>query len=217
MPGAVTRDGSPVEVYRALPPGRAPELIHSAVPEGCEILELGCGAGRTTHALIALGHRVTAVDESPEMLSHVRGATTVVAQIEALELGKRYPAVLLASHFVNTPDLPERTRLLGACWRHVTDDGSVLVQCYDPDFDWLAAVGRPRAVGDVRVTLTDASVNGPRVSATVEYALGVARWIQEFEAEILGEPQLAEALAATDLRFVRWLSRDEGWFEAQRA
>lgn len=69
--GAYAPDGSPVEVYRLMRPHREPELIHSVLPEGCEILELGCGAGRITHALLALGHPVTAVDQSFEMLSHV--------------------------------------------------------------------------------------------------------------------------------------------------
>ncbi len=50
------------------------ELIHSLVAQESEILELGCGAGRITHELVALGHPVVAVDQSPGMLERVRGA-----------------------------------------------------------------------------------------------------------------------------------------------
>jgi SAM-dependent methyltransferase len=67
-------DGSPVEVYLRLPPGEEPGIVHAAVPEGAAVLELGCGAGRLTRALLAFGHPVVAVDQSPEMLRHVQGA-----------------------------------------------------------------------------------------------------------------------------------------------
>ena len=88
-------DGSPVGLYLALAPLGEPELIHAAVPPASEILELGCGTGRITRPLVALGHAVTAVDNSPEMLAYVRGAETVLADIESLELGRRFPVVLL--------------------------------------------------------------------------------------------------------------------------
>ncbi|MGX1482605.1 cyclopropane fatty-acyl-phospholipid synthase-like methyltransferase [Streptomyces griseus] len=51
---------------------------------GASILELGCGAGRVTHPLVARGFEVTAVDESPGMLERVRGARTVLSPIETL-------------------------------------------------------------------------------------------------------------------------------------
>ena len=50
-----------------------------------------------THPLVALGHPVVAVDESPEMLARVRGAETVRARIQDLDLGRTFDAVL-ASH-----------------------------------------------------------------------------------------------------------------------
>jgi len=69
VPAEVTRDCSPVEIYRRLPPGGEAELIHRALSPGASTLELGCGAGRITHGLVRLGHFVTAVDESAEMLA----------------------------------------------------------------------------------------------------------------------------------------------------
>ena len=64
------------------------------------------GSAHSSHASIwtalqALGHPVVAVDQSPEMLAHVHGATTVCTDIEALALGRRFAGVLLASHLVN--------------------------------------------------------------------------------------------------------------------
>jgi SAM-dependent methyltransferase len=88
VPVEVAPDGSPVEIYRRLPPGGEAELIHGAVGRHASILELGCGAGRVTHELVRLGHWVTAVDESAEMLAHVRGAEVVETVIEELDLGR---------------------------------------------------------------------------------------------------------------------------------
>jgi SAM-dependent methyltransferase len=85
----VTADGSPVEVYLLLPPGDEPEIVHAAIPRGASILELGSGAGRVTHPLLALGHEVVAVDDSPSMLAHVR-AETVCARIGDLDLGRTF-------------------------------------------------------------------------------------------------------------------------------
>ncbi|WP_220182865.1 class I SAM-dependent methyltransferase [Sphaerisporangium album] len=72
-PGAITPDGCAVDYYATLKPRGEPERIHAAIPEGASILELGAGAGRITHSLLALGHEVVAVDESAEMLAHIRG------------------------------------------------------------------------------------------------------------------------------------------------
>ena len=81
------------------------------------MLELGCGVGRITRQLVRLGFRVTAVDESPEMLMHVRDAETVQARIEELDLGRRFDAVLLASNLV-TAEPEQRQAFLETCRRH---------------------------------------------------------------------------------------------------
>ena len=70
---SVAPDGTPVDLYLMLPPGGEAEIVDAAVPEGAEILELGCGPGRVTHELLRLGHPVVGVDESSAMLAHVRG------------------------------------------------------------------------------------------------------------------------------------------------
>jgi hypothetical protein len=57
VPAEVAPDGSPVEIYRRLPPGGEAELIHGGVAPGASILELGCGAGRVTHELLRLGQQ----------------------------------------------------------------------------------------------------------------------------------------------------------------
>ncbi|HEY9348562.1 MAG TPA: class I SAM-dependent methyltransferase, partial [Inquilinus sp.] len=99
-PGVHTRDGCAVELYRRLPHDGEAEIVAAVVPAGGSILELGSGPGRVTHALVARGYAVTAVDNAAEMLAHVRGAETVLADIEDLDLGRTFAAVLLASTLI---------------------------------------------------------------------------------------------------------------------
>jgi SAM-dependent methyltransferase len=97
-------DGSPIDLYLRLPSFGEGERIHELIPAGADVLELGCGVGRVTHQLVRLGHPVTAVDESDDMLMHVRGAEVVRARIEELDLGRRFACVLLMSQLVNVPE-----------------------------------------------------------------------------------------------------------------
>src|SRR5690349_17564624 len=93
-PGEFTPDGCAVEVYERMPVGDEPEVIQRTAPAGASILELGCGAGRVTHPLVERGFRVTAVDESAEMLAKVHGTRTVRSPIEALHLNEKFDVVL---------------------------------------------------------------------------------------------------------------------------
>ena len=206
----VTPDGSPVEIYLALPGAAEAELVASALPANASILELGCGTGRVTHELVDRGFRVTAVDESAEMLVHVRGAETVHARIEELALGRAFDCVLLASHFVNAPDAEV---FLDACARHVDAGGIVLVEAYPPDLEWT--VRRVTRLGDVSIELADVELDGERVRATIAYELDGRRWLQEFEAVLLDDDELFRTLEGPGLAFDRWLDRRRGWLVAR--
>ena len=48
------------------------EAIAAAVPPEADVLEIGCGTGAVTQRLVARGARVTALDQSPEMLEQAR-------------------------------------------------------------------------------------------------------------------------------------------------
>ena len=101
-PGLHTADGCAVDLYRVLAPRGEAEIITAAIPPGCAVLELGAGAGRVTHRLIAFGHAVWAVDASAHMLAAITGATTIRAEIAGLDLGRRFACVVLGSQLVNT-------------------------------------------------------------------------------------------------------------------
>jgi SAM-dependent methyltransferase len=158
-------DGSPVDLYVLFPPAGEAERVHATIAGGATVLDLGCGVGRIAHELIRLGHPVVAVDESREMLAHVRGAETVQARIEGLDLGRRFPCVLLASHLVNTAHVAQRRAFLEACARHVADDGVVLIERHDPG--WTPEEGVRGQMGDVTVALEDVRIEPPCVAAIV--------------------------------------------------
>jgi SAM-dependent methyltransferase len=212
-PGVITPDGCAVDFYALMPDFGEPAIVHEAAGEGASILELGCGAGRVTHPLIELGHQVVAVDESPEMLSHVHGAETVCARIQDLSLGRRFAAVLLASHLINADDETGGV-FLDACRRHVADDGCVIIQQHSPE--WFAAAKDGQVTRDgVVYRLRDVSRPAPNlVSATVEYVVGERCWTQTFTTKRLDEDELAAALAAAGLCLDRYLTEDRSWLRA---
>lgn len=210
----IADDGSPVELYVRMPSLGEPELVHAAIPAGADILELGSGAGRMTHRLLELGHPVTAVDGSAEMLSHVRGAETVHARIEELDLGRRFLCVLLASHLVNDDDAT-RAAYLATCARHVTADGVVLVQRYDPA--WAADPQPSDTVrGGVRIRVLDPRRDGRHLTATVEVTVSGETWRQgPFTATVLDDDELARRLEVSGLRLDGWLDEGRTWLVAR--
>jgi SAM-dependent methyltransferase len=206
----VAADGSPVEVYRRLRGDREAAIVSAAAGPGAEILELGCGAGRVTHPLVALGHRVTAVDESPEMLAGVRGAATVLADAGELDLGRRFDAVVLASHLVNSVDDALRHRLLAACARHVAP-GGVVVVVRPPPGGVRSATPASNVVDGVQIDLHHLSHDGDRLDAVVTYRFDGRRYDHAFACLDVDDDRLAAEAAAVGLAVDRRLDDEGAW------
>jgi SAM-dependent methyltransferase len=207
-------DGSPVPVYARLPALGEPELVHGAVPAGAEILELGAGAGRITRGLVALGHPVVAVDQSSEMLAHVTDADAVLADIETLDLGRRFPVVVLASNFVNDVDRERVRRVLAACARHVFPDGQVLLEGFPrqwaPNVEW-------REVGDVRMRLRRFTLADDLLHGEMEYVVDGRTLLHSFDARLVSDDELDRDLQAAGLERRRDLDPRGSWIEAAPA
>jgi SAM-dependent methyltransferase len=211
-PRTAAPDGSPIALYATLRALGEPELVHSAVPAGAEILELGAGAGRVTRGLVALGHSVVAVDQSRSMLDLIDDADTVLDDIETLALGRRFPVVLLASNFVNDPDRARVRTYFDCCARHVLPDGQVLVQGYprgwQPDSEW-------HELGEVTARLRSYELDGRLLRGEMEYVVADEQLFHAFEALLVDEAQVDEELEAAGLRRRRYLDDAESWIEAQ--
>jgi SAM-dependent methyltransferase len=200
-------DGSPVGLYARLPELGEGEVVAEVLPAGASVLELGCGTGRITRQLVRLGYRVTAVDESAEMLAHVRDAETVQGQIEGLELGRRFDAVVLASNLVNAEPTPRRA-FLETCRRHAD-----LVVCEGLPLGWSPEDGET-LLGDVVSRLRVAGVEDGVVRGEMEYEAAGETWRHPFAMRVFAdEAELGAALADAGLRLGRWLN--ERWFTAE--
>jgi SAM-dependent methyltransferase len=195
---AIAPDGSPVLLYLALSGDDEAALIHSAIGAGDDVLELGCGPGRVTRPLVALGHRVTAVDNSPEMLEHLDGVPDVepvLADLTTLDLRpRRWRCVLMASHLVNDDD---GAAFLATAVRHMDPVGCVLVQRHEPG--WVdAATDEIREREGVTMTLTDVEHPAPgRLAATMVYGVRGQTFRQPFTANEVDDRRLA-ALATVE-------------------
>ena len=183
----VAPDGSPVTLYARLPSLGEPELIHAAVPGGAEILELGAGAGRVRIRLIALGHPVVAVDNSEEMLALIDGAETVLADIETLDLGRRFrPSSCSRATSSTTRTTRSGARSSTVCARTFSPDGQVLLQGFPRDWtpstQWTQH-GDRAGCGCAAFTL-----DGGLVTGEMEYARQAARrHVQAFESKLLSD------------------------------
>ncbi len=211
-PGPIAPDGCAVDFYALMTDNGEAEIVHEAAGPGASILELGCGTGRMTRPLTALGHAVVAVDESPDMLAHVTDAETVCSSIQDLSIGRRFDAVLLASHLINVPDDDVRAALLATCRAHVSDTGCVIVEQHQPAWFESASETEHERNGII-MRLHGVTRPAPDLlSAMVEYVAGDRRWTQTFTARQLTAPVLAESLASAGLRLDRYLTKDEAWF-----
>lgn len=93
----------------------APWLARFAalLPDNAPVLDLGCGAGVPVARYFAgLGHGVTGVDSSPEMIALFRanlpGAAALVADMRTLDLGRRFAGILAWDSFFHLAHDPQR-------------------------------------------------------------------------------------------------------------
>jgi SAM-dependent methyltransferase len=190
-----------------------PAIVHSAVPAGASILELGCGTGRILRPLAELGHPVLGVDESPAMLARIPDLPTVRAQIESLKLARVFDAVLLASTMINAE--PRRRRaFLNACRRHVGPDGVVIVQQTEPSWFDTVEPGEHDHDG-IRRVIRKVHRDGPRIDVVIDYHVGNQTWTHGFSRHPIDENELVADLASAQLRFDRWLTDERTWFTAR--
>jgi SAM-dependent methyltransferase len=216
-PGARTADGSSVELYKLLADRGEADLIHSALRERATILELGCGSGRVTHPLVALGHEVTAVDFSQEMLAEIQGAERVFADIATLRMDKTFDGVVLGSTLVNVARGDVRRKFLETCAFHVAPRGRVLVECHANSLLERAVPGYLGEENGVVMSWREVRRDGNLVSGTLEYRYGARVWTQTFSTRFLEEDEIRRELAACELRFEGWLNDRHSWFAAARS
>lgn len=209
---AFAPDGSPVQLYLALPGADEAAFIHRLIPDGATILELGCGAGRVTRHLAELGHVVTAVDNGPGMLRHLVGVSRVepvLADIETLNLSpRRWPVVLLASHLINTDAGP---RMLETAGLHCASGGELLVQRHEPG--WVDSVTESLSKRPGLVIEMDNIVHERpgRLTADMAYEIDGQRSRQSFVANEVDDEMISTLAADVGCEVVETIGVHRKW------
>jgi SAM-dependent methyltransferase len=159
---------------------------------------------------------VVAVDDSEEMLRHVRGGETILADVFDLDLGRVFDAVLAASHFINDAEPERRNRLLQVCHRHLRPEGVALVERYPPD--WAASPRRSEsAVGPVHVGFEPLETGESWFRGRVTYTLANRVWAQEFSAAAVTDEMLADEAEEVGLVLDGWIDEAGTWARLSRA
>jgi SAM-dependent methyltransferase len=116
-----TSFGSVADSYERARPGYPDDAVLWLVGEPpCDVVDLGAGTGKLTRSLVALGHRVTAVEPLPEMLAQLRGsvpdAVALAGSAESMPLADGSADVVVAAQafhwFDHGPALAEIARVL---------------------------------------------------------------------------------------------------------
>ena len=107
--------------YQRSRPGYPDDAVRwLAGDEPKDVVDLGAGTGKLTRSLVALGHRVTAIEPLPEMLEHILetapGAAAILGNAEVIPLPDAYADVVTCAQafhwFDHDVALPEIARVL---------------------------------------------------------------------------------------------------------
>jgi SAM-dependent methyltransferase len=119
--GRATSFAAVADAYERSRPGYPEDAVRWLVgEEPRDIVDLGAGTGKLTRSLVALGHRVIAVEPLPEMIAHLRkavpGVTAVEGGAEAIPLAAGSADIVTAAQafhwFDHGPALREIARVL---------------------------------------------------------------------------------------------------------
>ncbi|SEL53540.1 Ubiquinone/menaquinone biosynthesis C-methylase UbiE [Roseateles sp. YR242] len=219
-PGAQSRDGCSVELYRRSAYAGEIEHLRPWLAPGTRVLELGCGTGLLSHRLLAFGCVVTGVDNSADMLAHVSDQVRRVhADIEQLALEDRFDVVLLPSGLINHADPAIRRAFVAAAARHVSPSGLLILKRQDPGWLTSAKVGQ-RSGSDAQSLEVLAverapDTEGVQVRMTLRYGIAGDSWTHTFSVIALEEPSIARLLAAEGFSVPEGLDDERLWFASR--
>jgi SAM-dependent methyltransferase len=214
-PGAQAPDGCSVELYRKFPYLNELEDHRALFPAGSSILELGCGAGRLTRRLLEWNVRVTAVDNSPLMLSLLPpAATRVLSDIASLRLDETFDVVLLASCLINHPAAKVRSIFAQVARRHLRKGGHLLLERHDPMWLRTVEVGPLDAIGDVAMSVEAVVRTADSVQMTLRYESAGQVWRHSFVVTPLSEADLETLLLRSGFGSWAWSGKRNRWLSA---
>jgi len=185
--------------YERSRPGYPDDAVRWLVgEEPLDVIDLGAGTGKLTRSLVALGHRVTAVEPLPEMIAYLRAAVPVATAVEGgaetipLADGRADVVVVAqAFHwFDHGPALREIARVLrpggrvGLIWNVRDESESWVAELSD------AMVGRTGVETGARGPIEASGLFGPVEEATF------GPHVQEVDRQALKELVLSRSYCA---------------------
>ena len=165
--------------------------------EPLDVVDLGAGTGKLTRALVALGHRVTAIEPLPEMLEQLvttaPGAFDLLGSAEVIPLPDASADVVTSAQafhwFDHAVALPEIARVLRPHGRL-----ALVWNTRDDREPWVAELSR--TLGVERVTRGDAEepIAASGLFGAVEKA--TFEWAQRLEGATLRDLVLSRSYVA---------------------
>jgi SAM-dependent methyltransferase len=126
--------------------------VGEAVACGSTVLELGCGTGRILIPMAEAGAEVVGLDRSADMLAIARDklaacapdvqrrARLVAGDMRDFDLAQRFRLVTIPYRaFLHNLTVGDQLRTLEQVRRHLTDDGRLVLNVFDPSVRLLAA------------------------------------------------------------------------------
>lgn len=117
----------------------AAAFVAERTPSSGTVLEFGIGTGRIACALAERGIKVHGVDASPRMLEQLAAKTadlpimTTLGDFTSVDCGGTYDTVLIALNTLfMVPSQEQQIEVLRNARRHLTDDGALIVELYEP-------------------------------------------------------------------------------------
>jgi SAM-dependent methyltransferase len=155
--------------YERARPGYPEEAVRwLAGDEPRDVVDLGAGTGKLTRALVALGHRVTAIEPLPEMLEllpqNAPGAFAILGNAEVIPLPDAHADVVTCGqsfHWFDHPvALPEIARVLRSGGRL-----ALVWNTRDEREPWVARLSKligseSTGAGDVQLPIRESGLFG---------------------------------------------------------
>jgi SAM-dependent methyltransferase len=177
--GRATSFAAVADAYERGRPEYPPEAVAWLTgAEPADVVDLGAGTGKLTRGLVALGHRVTAVEPLPEMLEHLRAVTpdvtALVGSAEKIPLPDESADVVVSAQAFHWFDHPVALREIARILRP-TGRLALVWNTRDNREPWVAELseailGRESIQdGDALGPLTASGLFGPVERATFSF------------------------------------------------
>ncbi len=157
------------------------------------VLELACGTGRVTLPMLKTGARVTGLDLVPAMLGVAREKAARLdpklqkrlvleaGDMRGFELDEKFPLIVIPFRaFQHLLEVKDQRACLECCREHLTRQGRLVIDIFDPNLRIIANHMQPGLPGPVIKTVVEED-NGQRVIVWTSRSLSPERQVMQEE------------------------------------